>query len=220
MHICHDERRNPIDFWSRGSKVKVNFGTLYIKPCGHVSDYSFCPITFKLHMHIRHDERRNPVHFGSRGQMSRSTFAPPCEGMPRLALSSYTFEYFALYKSNTIYHIKTFVLNVSAIHAVFQRPFPSFLILFLLKFLYIKVNFYAPGLKGPPGHLVIGSSVRLSICLSVRLSVRNSVPLSNKVQYLKFGWSYSNQTWTVSSSMGSSHFTDITCPWGWGGVKM
>ena len=30
----------------------------------------------------------------------------------------------------------------------------------------------------------------------------NSVRLTNKVQYLKLGWSYSNQTWTVSSSMG------------------
>ena len=58
------------------------------------------------------------------------------------------------------------------------------------------------------------------VCPSVRLSVRNSVPLTNKVQYLKFGWWYSNQTWTVSPSMDSSHFTDITCPWGWGGVKM
>ena len=75
MHICHDERRNPIDFGSRGSKVKVNFGILYIKPCGHDSDYSFCPITFKLHMHICHDEGRNPIDFGSRGQRSRSTLA-------------------------------------------------------------------------------------------------------------------------------------------------
>ena len=70
------------------------------------------------------------------------------------------------------------------------------------------------------GHLVIRSSVRPSVCPSICLSVRNSVPLTNKVQYLKFGWWYSNQTWTVASSMGSSHFTDITCPWGWGGVKM
>ena len=43
--------------------------------CGHDSDYSFCPITFKLHMHIYHDERRNPIDFGSRGQKSRSTLA-------------------------------------------------------------------------------------------------------------------------------------------------
>ena len=64
------------------------------------------------------------------------------------------------------------------------------------------------------GHLVIGSSVRPS----VRLSVRNSVPLTIKVQYLKFGWWYNYQTWTVSSSKGCSHFTDITRPWGvgWG----
>ena len=33
-------------------------------PCGHDSDYSFCPITFKLHMHICHDERRDPIDFG------------------------------------------------------------------------------------------------------------------------------------------------------------
>ena len=51
---------------------------------------------------------------------------------------------------------------------------------------------------------------------SVRPSVRNSVPHINKVQYLKFGWSFSNQSWTVSSSKGCSHFTDITCPWGVG----
>ena len=43
--------------------------------CGHDSDYSFCPITFKLHMHIHHDERMNPIDFGPRGQRSRSTLA-------------------------------------------------------------------------------------------------------------------------------------------------
>ena len=79
--------------------------------------------------------------------------------------------------------------------------------------------FLCPGLKGPPG----ASSNRIvcpSVCLSVCLSVRNSVPLTNKVQYLKFGWSYSNQTWTVSKSKGCSHSHDIICPLGWGGVKM
>ena len=30
--------------------------------------------------------------------------------------------------------------------------------------------------------------VRPSVCPSVRLSVRNSVPLTNKVEHLKFGW--------------------------------
>ena len=75
MHICHDERRNPIDFGFTGSKLKVNFGTLYIKHCGHDSDDSFFPITFKLHMRICHDERRNPIDFGSRGQRSRSILA-------------------------------------------------------------------------------------------------------------------------------------------------
>ena len=44
------------------------------------------------------------------------------------------------------------------------------------------VMFYVPGLKGPPG-ASSNRIVRPSVCLSVR----NSVPLTNKVQYLKFG---------------------------------
>ena len=69
-----------------------------------------------------------------------------------------------------------------------------------------------PAWKVRRGHLVIGSSVRPSVCPSVC----NSVPLTIKVQYLKFGWVYNYQTWTVSSSKGCSHFTDITRPWGVG----
>ena len=42
-------------------------------PCGHDTDYSFCPITFKFHMHTVDDERRNPIDFPSRDQRSRST---------------------------------------------------------------------------------------------------------------------------------------------------
>ena len=42
---------------------------------------------------------------------------------------------------------------------------------------------YAPGLKGLPG-----ASSNQIVCLSVSPSVRNSVPLTNKLQYLKFGW--------------------------------
>ena len=75
-----------------------------------------------------------------------------------------------------------------------------------------SARFYAPGLKGPPG----ACSVWI-----VRPSVRPySIPLiNNSVQYLKFGWPYSNQNSTVSSSRGCSHFTDITYPWGWAGLK-
>ena len=38
----------------------------------------------------------------------------------------------------------------------------------------------------------------------LEMSVRNSVPVTNEVQYLKFGWWYSYQTLIISSSMGSS----------------
>ena len=44
-------------------------------PCGQDSNYSFCPITFKLHIKVVDDERRNPIDFGSQGQRSRSTLA-------------------------------------------------------------------------------------------------------------------------------------------------
>ena len=70
-----------------------------------------------------------------------------------------------------------------------------------------SINF--SGLKSPLlKHLVILSFV----CPSVRLIVRKSVPLTSKVQYLKFGWSYSAQTWTLRSFKGCLHFPCITCP--------
>ena len=48
---------------------------------------------------------------------------------------------------------------------------------------------FIPDMKGPLGGLIIGSSV----CLSACFLVRNSIPLTYKVQYLMFGWSYNNQ---------------------------
>ena len=56
-------------------KVKVNFGTLCIRPCGHDTDYRFSPITFRLHMQVLDDERRNHIDFRSRSQRSMSTLA-------------------------------------------------------------------------------------------------------------------------------------------------
>ena len=44
-------------------------------PCGHDTDYSFCPITFILHMHIVDVERRNPIDLGLQGIRSRATLA-------------------------------------------------------------------------------------------------------------------------------------------------
>ena len=35
-----------------GSKVKVNFGALCIRPCGQDTDYSFCRITFNRHIKL------------------------------------------------------------------------------------------------------------------------------------------------------------------------
>ena len=76
--VVDDERRKseePYLIWFAGSRVKVNFGTLCIKPCSHNTGYSFCLITFKLHLQVVDNERRNPMDFGSRGQRSSSTWA-------------------------------------------------------------------------------------------------------------------------------------------------
>ena len=123
------------------------------------------------------------------------------------------------------YYSVTNILQYFGFQYVLQYVFPYcnnivFYPLFPLISNLFELNiFMPPAWKVRQGHLVFGSSVRLSVCLSVCPSVRNSVPLINKVQYLKFGWSYSNQTWNVSSSKDCSHFTDSTCPWEWGGVK-
>ena len=55
-------------FWVTGLKVKVNFGTLSIKPRGHDKVCIFSPITFKRHMQAVNDERKNSIDFGSWGQ--------------------------------------------------------------------------------------------------------------------------------------------------------
>ena len=39
-------------------------------PCWLDTDYSFCLITFKLHMPIVDEERRNPIDFGSKVQVN------------------------------------------------------------------------------------------------------------------------------------------------------
>ena len=67
---CGWWEREPYWFWVTGSKVKVIFGTLHVKPCGQNTGYTFCPITCKLQMQVVGNERRNPVDFGSRGQSS------------------------------------------------------------------------------------------------------------------------------------------------------
>ena len=77
---CWWWEQEPYWFWVTGSKVKVGFCILCIKLCGHNTDYSLTPITFKLQMSVVDDEKRNPIYFGLQGQMSWSTLAPPLRG--------------------------------------------------------------------------------------------------------------------------------------------
>ena len=69
-----DERRNPIDFGSQGSKVKVNFGTLW-----HDSDYSFLLNHFQTSHVSCDDEWRKPIDFGSR-VIGQGQLCPPARG--------------------------------------------------------------------------------------------------------------------------------------------
>ena len=71
--------------------------------------------------------------------------------------------------------------------------------------------FISPAWKVPAG----GIMYRI-VCTSVRPSFLPAF----KEQYLKFGWWYSYQKWTVSSSLDCSHFPDIACPWGGDVVKL
>ena len=94
-----DERRNSFDFESRGSKVKVYFGTLRIRPCRQDTDYSFCLITFKLHISVVDDGKRNLIDFGSRCHRSRSTL-PPLRGDATLCVVQFLFCYERDFMSN------------------------------------------------------------------------------------------------------------------------
>ena len=64
-------------------------------PCGHDTDYSFCQLTFKLHMYVPYDERRNPFDFGSWCQRSKSTLTlciKPCGYNTDYSFSPITFK--------------------------------------------------------------------------------------------------------------------------------
>ena len=71
-----DERKNSIDF---GSNVKVNFSTLYIRPCGHNSNYSFAQsflnFTCRLWM-----IRRGPLFILGHGVIGQVQLCPPARG--------------------------------------------------------------------------------------------------------------------------------------------
>ena len=64
----------------------------------------------------------------------------------------------------------------------------------------MHAHFYAPGLKGRPG---------ASRNWIVRLSIHNTISLANKVQNLKFVWSYNNQTWSLLVHLRVAH-TSLT----------
>ena len=60
-------------FGSSGQRVKVNFGTLCIRLCGHDTDYSFAQSLSKFTCKLWMMRGGNPIDFGSRGQRSRLT---------------------------------------------------------------------------------------------------------------------------------------------------
>ena len=61
---------------------------------------------------------------------------------------------------------------------------------------------------------------RQVIGLSVRLSVIPSRLHNYKVQHLKFGWRYSNQTWKFIYRLLTPRLYHMPGPWGWSGFKI
>ena len=97
------------------------------------------------------------------------------------------------------------ILQKSSLNCIFFR-------IHLAKQL-IRITFYAPGLKGLPG-ASSNRIVRLFVCLSIILS-----HLQTKCKNQSLG-DDTVTNWTVSSSVGTSDFTEIPCPWVLGGVEM
>ena len=72
MSVIEVERKNPIDFGSQSQGQGQIWHSVY-KTLWTRYNYSFSPITSKLHMSVVDDERRNPIDFELQGQRSRST---------------------------------------------------------------------------------------------------------------------------------------------------
>ena len=71
--------KEPYWFWVTGSKVKVNFCTLCIRPYGHNTDYSLYPISFKLRMYVMDDEGKTLLILGL-GVIGQGQLFPPARG--------------------------------------------------------------------------------------------------------------------------------------------
>ena len=85
--------KKPCWFRVTGSKVKVLFCTLCIRSYGHNTDHIFFSNQFQT-SHVGYGWwGGNPIDFWSWGHRSRSTL-PPCEGMPRFALSSWLCDHY------------------------------------------------------------------------------------------------------------------------------
>ena len=84
MLVVDDERRNPYNsvggdivmrsflygWMSEWVHEWVSQSVRCALSCGHDTDYSFCPITYKLHLHIVEDERRNTIDFESKAKVN------------------------------------------------------------------------------------------------------------------------------------------------------
>ena len=87
MHICHDERRNPIDFGSRGQRSRSTLALCTSNLVDTIATTVFVQLlsnftcTFTM-------MRGGTLLILGRGVKCQGQLWPPCEGMPRLALSS------------------------------------------------------------------------------------------------------------------------------------
>ena len=105
IDVVHDERRNPIDFWS-----KVNFSSLSVKPYWPNTDCTFCQIISKHHMQVLYYERGTLSDLLMM-QKVKIIISPNYEGMPcfvwtLLPPGAYMFHKHILLKSITVLTLK------------------------------------------------------------------------------------------------------------------
>ena len=139
-----DERKNSIDL---GSNVKVNFGTLYIRPSGHDSNYSFAQSfsNFPCRLWMI---RGGPLFILGHGVIGQVRLCPPVRGCH--ALRCLVSLYIALMQGDTT-------------HIYFGNANP------LLK-TDLFLNLHLCGCVNCEAYRHIGITLS-GICLSVRLCV-------------------------------------------------
>ena len=155
-----------------------------IRPCGHNTDHSFCPITFKLNLQFMDDEGRTPIDFGSWDHTSRSILPPPlargCHALHCLVLC---------------YHLCFKFLNLCASNMIL----PGIIYFFIALYIYMQEFNYLPSISWI---LICNRIQYMSSQLLLRLEFPLSILSYNNNAEWPWPWRYyiESSSWHLSQS--------------------